>query len=671
MDAEDVEPEEDAPDEDATKPDEPEEDDGLGGQKWECLAITLDELYTLISSLTSRDENEKNLRSRLAKHLVPIFEEYEASRKRKLAQKEKELLNMEKMQHAKRSSRLASKMEHKREEEERRAAEEKHRQELAMAKKEQQKWQKLEKERESRMQTREQRLKEREARRILHEEELATLSENGKKLHEGEAGRLSERNLKAAIDKNRRALMELENVDEDWVFDCICGAYGQVDDGSLSVECEKCKVWQHAKCIGVTKAQVNNDDYHFVCSTCKRKEKEAEEAKIKPHITLKVNHPPSSPSKLHASLPVMNGSPVKRPLELASPIKQQEQRNIQSSPTRSPYDAYQASRTILPPIKYANGQNGDIVRPVSQGSTPVAPQWSNQANGHGQGQTPARLQLGSHLQRQSPFSSPHPLSPTSLPPPFPQYGFGNGNGVGQPPVGQFVAPPSSPAPGASQNGHGHGVGGGYQQQFQVSRRTSVSFPSPLAGAPIITGTTNRNRMEPNAPSGQILPPINATPSRPPSNPASSYTTPAHAVQTPQAPYSTASNGMLHFAAGISPVKHSPPLRPLTAERNANVSGSFNSSFGGNLCTPTQIPPAAKLNPSPRIIDNTPPIKQAPRFVSGPVAVPKGDSAPGGVIAGNSLGDPLPAFAGLGQTGQAGQVGQGAQNGGAQAPVQGQ
>jgi hypothetical protein len=161
----------------------PEEDDGLGGMKWECLAINLDDLNRFIASIEkSRDPNEKILRARITEQLLPLLEKQEEARKRKAAQKERELLNLEKLATAKRSSRIAGKLELQRQEEEAREAERKRQAELAMAKKEQEKWMKLEKERESRMMTREQRLKEREARRILHEEELAGLSEDSKKL---------------------------------------------------------------------------------------------------------------------------------------------------------------------------------------------------------------------------------------------------------------------------------------------------------------------------------------------------------------------------------------------------------------------------------------------------------------------------------------------------------
>ncbi|KFY00853.1 hypothetical protein O988_03057, partial [Pseudogymnoascus sp. VKM F-3808] len=261
------------------KEEKPVEDDGFGGMKWECLAITLDELNSAIASFSkSRDPNEKSLRQRLVDDLLPLLEKQEESRKRKQIQKERELLNLEKLATAKRSSRIAGKLEHQRQEEEAREEERKRQEELAMAKKEQEKWRKLEKERESRMQTREQRLKEREARRILHEEELANLSEDNKKLESGQ-GRLSERHLKAEIERKKAALDELQEEDGDWVFDCICGAYGHVDDGTLSIACEKCNVWQHTKCVGVSDVDANRDDFQFVCKPCIRRAKEEKEAK--------------------------------------------------------------------------------------------------------------------------------------------------------------------------------------------------------------------------------------------------------------------------------------------------------------------------------------------------------------------------------------------------------
>ena len=75
---------------------------------WECLAVTLDEFNTFITSIEkSRDPNEKILRKRTVDDVLPLLEKQEEARKRKQAQKERELLNLEKLATAKRSSRIA------------------------------------------------------------------------------------------------------------------------------------------------------------------------------------------------------------------------------------------------------------------------------------------------------------------------------------------------------------------------------------------------------------------------------------------------------------------------------------------------------------------------------------------------------------------------------------
>lgn len=278
------------------------EDDGFGGIKWECLAVTLDEVRNLIASFRkTRDENEKILRDQLEEHLLPILEKQEESRKRKELNRERELLSLAKMANAKRSSRLANKQEQQKEEEKAREDEQRRRAEEIAEKKAERQRIKLERERDERLMSRENRLKEREARRQLHEDELANLSEDSRQTGDV-SGRMSERRLQAEITKRKQALEALAAEDEeedDWIFDCVCGVYGQVDDGTHSVACERCNVWQHSKCIGVSEDEAEQSDFHFVCSTCRRRE---EDAKSKPRpttIKLKVGRPDdghSSPS---------------------------------------------------------------------------------------------------------------------------------------------------------------------------------------------------------------------------------------------------------------------------------------------------------------------------------------------------------------------------------------
>ncbi|WDK18817.1 PHD-finger domain-containing protein [Colletotrichum graminicola] len=272
------------------------EDNGLGGLRWECIAVSLEDVRGIIASFhKTKDDNEKVLRDQLQEHLLPILERQEESRKRKEQQRERELHNLAKMANAKRSSRIANRAEQQKQEE--KALEEAKllQAQRAAAKKEEQQRIKLEKERDTRLMSREKRLQDRESRRLQHERELSQLSEDNR----SGSGRISERRLQAEIEKNKRALEELEDEEDDWMFDCICGVYGQIDDGTHSVACERCNVWQHSKCLGISENEAEKPEFHLICQSCKRREAEAA-ARPKTTIKLKVHRPTdalSSPSK--------------------------------------------------------------------------------------------------------------------------------------------------------------------------------------------------------------------------------------------------------------------------------------------------------------------------------------------------------------------------------------
>ena len=596
---------------------------------WECIAVTLDEFNAFTASLDkTRDANEKVLRKRIVDDVLPLLEKQEESRKRKQAQKERELLNLEKLATAKRSSRIAGKMEQQKQEDEMREAERKKAAEIAMAKKEQEKWQKLEKERESRMQTREQRLRERDARRILHEEELANLSDTSKKVETGE-GRLSERHIKAEIERKKKALEELEE-EEDWIFDCICGAYGQIDDGTHSIACDKCNIWQHSKCVGVKEAEADREDFTFICTTCKRRAEDAERAKNQPPIKIKIrpgssssqatpkqngtsaviintngnSNPGSSPQKAGYSSPAVHVAPIQFPRQNGTPTLQHgfpslENTALQRQPVMQPpqSNGYQTS----PQRPHQPVNSGT---PSSSYSVPYGPPQVNTG-------TPAQsLNSSSKPASSHAFSSPHPHSPTSLPPPGqpPMFTFHNGS-VSQQNSAQTarntpVQPPSarySPAQGTPSNA-GNYIYGTTPSSHMVNgprpgssdsghRRSSFNMPSPLAGVPVLTPSNKppppqMARISNSPPThSTTTEPIKSSPPRPSSQGLPSDSTDSgHASALPSA------------ATGLSPTKHSPP-RPAS-----------NGSFGS--ATPSILPPITSLSPSPQHQNLSPPIKPA-------------------------------------------------------------
>ncbi|EOD48684.1 putative phd finger domain-containing protein [Neofusicoccum parvum UCRNP2] len=222
-------PESGAEDEDEVAQDNSaHEDDTFGGMKWECVAVALEDYQSFISSIRkSRDINEKNLVKRLESDVMPIIEKRAEQQRQKALRKQRELENLEKMANAKRSSRIAGRVEKQKEQEAAEEAERKRIADLDMAKKEQEKQQQMEEARQSRMMTREQRLKEREVKRILHEEELKRLEENSKKAETNEA-RMSERHLKAEMERRQKELEQMAQEEENWIFDCaVCGVHGE------------------------------------------------------------------------------------------------------------------------------------------------------------------------------------------------------------------------------------------------------------------------------------------------------------------------------------------------------------------------------------------------------------------------------------------------------------
>ncbi|KAJ0167468.1 Cat eye syndrome critical region protein 2 [Colletotrichum tanaceti] len=296
------------------------EEDGLGGMEWECLAVSLEDVQNLIASfLKTKDENERVLRNQLQEHLLPILEKQEESRKRKEQQRERELLNLAKMANAKRSSRIANKAEQQRQDEQAQEEAKIMQTQRAVAKKEEQQRVRLEKERDSRLMSREKRLKEREVRRLQHERELSQLSEDNR----SGSSRISERRLQAEIEKNKRALEELEVEEDDWIFDCICGVYGQVDDGTHSVACENCNVWQHSKCLGISETEAERPEFHLICQSCKRRDAEAA-AKPKTTIKLKVQRPADTSASSSNQQPlkenITHSSPSRQVVEAPTPI---------------------------------------------------------------------------------------------------------------------------------------------------------------------------------------------------------------------------------------------------------------------------------------------------------------------------------------------------------------
>ena len=376
--------------------------DTFGGFKWELIAITRSQYEDFVETLGKREPNEKILRQRIIEEVMPIIEQAEEKQRRKIERRERELLTMEKMATAKRSSRLQDRHDKERQDAERAEAERKRAADLAAAHREQERQEKMEKDRQSRMLTREQRIRDREYKRLLEEEELAKLAEEERRIAAGES-RASERRVKNKLQEKKKNLEELSEED-DWTFDCSgCGVYGKnLDDGEHSIACEKCSVWQHSKCLGISKAAAEKDDFHFVCADCKRKEDDAK----KPKISLKFragvsSSPPSSrdgPVSHSSQKPHFDGVHIPRQQPAGRPLGQPTISNGYAAAHGSPPAQH---RPLTYNQQSPGACNGAVPYPYYQ--EPRAPQYT----GYGSRQPQQRPGSGSGFQYMSPAGNNH------------------------------------------------------------------------------------------------------------------------------------------------------------------------------------------------------------------------------------------------------------------------
>ncbi|KAF2401125.1 hypothetical protein EJ06DRAFT_378388 [Trichodelitschia bisporula] len=336
----------DSPEAEEVQPESADTDDYITPQ-WELIAVDKEEYDAFLETIRkSKRPKDKELYRAVQENVFPILEERHEAHMRKLAKQRRELEALEKLATAKRSSRLAGKKE---KEEEQRRVEEAERKRLADLKTAQQamaREQKMQEARESRMMTREQRIREREMKRVLEEEKLR---EAEKLLTDEQARqrRVSERALKTAVSKRKRALSELQQ--DDWVFDCsVCGVHGQnIDDGTHSIACDTCGIWQHSACHGIKQSDAEKEDFQFLCKDCIRKKENAlQGSAVRVDTTpTKVQPTPGS----HAS-----GSPAKKSKTISASPNGHMQSNVTvsgkpSMPSPRPA-AYPGAPPLPPPV---------------------------------------------------------------------------------------------------------------------------------------------------------------------------------------------------------------------------------------------------------------------------------------------------------------------------------
>lgn len=483
------------------------------------------------------------------------------------------------------------------------------------------------------MMTREQRLRDREMKRILHAEQLEKEQEQLAKLAEEAANgiantsRISERQLKADVERRRKELEELQE-EEEWVFDCsVCGVHGKnIDDGTHSIACEKCGVWQHSACHDISKEKAESDDFHFTCAYCQEKMRN-------PVPTLKLNFA-SKDEQQHEIKPKKPRMPKST---TPKPKKITDTAGSQSSPQQntSPHvNGSGISTPAFPTGVQVSRPTSDINRLAYPGPPPPVP---NSMMHH---QSPPRPAVppppSQHYQFQNTFAPPNGLAQqrhytqqTQYPPTYqsnyqqyqPPQPYDQHNGVVQSPPTQSAAPvPVHPPYSPPTQGNGIAATNGYSPQTYPQARPSSSHqyqfqaystPRPAQREPVANVSPNGYR-----------PPLAATPSseRPvapmrisgpttshSSNPPTPHLPSPHQNRTsPEAlrgPYTSSQTALQGSSPGYSPTKPPSPPRP-----------AFRPETDRNITSP---PVTLQPQTQPQIL--SPPVKKLSPILSAPIS----------------------------------------------------
>ena len=551
---------------------------GFTNKTWECVAITLEEYNDFLATIfRSRDPNEKLLRKRIEDDVLPIIERRAEALRQKQMKRLRELENLQKMASAKRSGRLAEKAERERQELEQREAEEKKLADIRMAHEEQERQRRIEEGHESRRLTREQRLKDREVKRILHEEELARLEEESKRASSqdpsteavAEGKRISERQIKTQRAQHKRELEKLAEDEDKWYFDCsICGMHGEnLDDGTHSVACDRCDVWQHSDCWKLSPEEVEDPTFTFVCDPCKRKEEDAKKPKIPP-LKLKKKESGSPDAQRSASRP--SSSAASGPKTVLSDHVARQLDGVQYN--QPPHYV---------PRPYGQIANGPSLSPFGQAQGPPGYRYPPVGN------------FAPHPQHVPPPQQPWHGAPLP-PPPRP----GSSGYAGSPP------PPMA---------NGYGSPYQHQQQHQVMHQNAMAASGghPPHHSPY-QGPLPTNGYSPRAPAGMYpvtQPPQYYQPNTnyynqqpPPQRPGSS-----HILNGFQSPSKTTAK-----PASSPPQQHQPPYGQAAPQQyqQQRVSQSPNLNYAQPYHPPNAQSPI-KPSPSPHATQQHVPPYQRP------------------------------------------------------------
>lgn len=329
----------------------------------------------------------------------------------------------EALTHRKRSSRLVGKELQEEAEKKRLQEEEAKREEERKAIRDAALKAREDKSREERLRIREDRASDRELRLAMREQQFQQkklyaeqkAEERRKRKEAKERG-----DLKAGSDTEEEAQSE-----ENWTFDCVCGAHGDnYDDGREMVICDDCHVWQHTDCVkqeAKAAGKPIKDWENFVCPRCQQKSKTVKDEDGEVDVMAVSDEDTKVAFKL-SNTTVSSAVPKLKVKPPTAPASAKDAAG--SDKPKKPRKPRKPSAAKL--AKEAAAAQGTVGPP----SGPMMATWGSQQNMAPQG-------LPQHLPMQ--MQAPRPLAYQSQPPPLPALASWQRDGL--PP-----RPPSMPMP---------------------------------------------------------------------------------------------------------------------------------------------------------------------------------------------------------------------------------
>ncbi|KAF9911033.1 hypothetical protein EC991_004905 [Linnemannia zychae] len=380
------------------------------GVQWEPVCITQQEWEDFANLFRrSKHPDEKALHNLINDDILPkVLGDFK--------EKEKEREKLEAIANRKRSSRIVirefevqekARLEALRQQEQQAAAELR-KQELRerRAERERQMQQQVRdnrlKEREERLKARENAIWEREAKKKQQQQRIAKEREDRKK-----------RRLKGDHSEEEAGHNEDEEEEEDWVFDCVCGVFGNnLDDGELMIACGKCNVWQHVACLkqedaAQGKSETDWESVDFTCPRCIIKEKRKAQRKEKKEQKLR-----------EEALAGNTGSDSVEPKVLKEPKAPKEKMpKVKAPKEKTPKDKIKSAK-----IPSASLTNGHYTQPPTYAGTSTAypgqPYPPSGQSNHYQQEAGYHRDHQGNVQTPQPYYTGHPASngiPNSAP----------------------------------------------------------------------------------------------------------------------------------------------------------------------------------------------------------------------------------------------------------------